>query len=617
MTNGDMSQAINRRDLLSGLSAAGAMALAGCGGDGGGGGAEDLGERVPTQTLQYYSGWYQMESAAGALEQQLPDRIGLNIEPAPLDVATAVANFLGDTRESSLPMLYPAATLDGTNTLENVAANHAGSAPGANASHYTNCSYSVLVKEQRKIVDDDKRNEVLDHAQSILSNDLAAINLGLPFDNTWAYRTDQLDFDEDLVGFSTLFPSNTDLWSTLENVGNQEFLEFATTQTQYYTDTNIYANEDTVGPWQNLIHSKLFYVDSSKEVPEFMNSDLAESVEVSDDGLEYTVNLVEDATFHNGDPVTADDVKFSYEWLSANPGAFIGAPPVELEVEAVDETTAVFSLDEPYAQIITADFHTWAILHRDTWEEAGAWENPADTRPDPEDLVGNGPFELTSFTSGQGLTMEPYTDHHTFDPNPDVQISMNVFTDQTSLFSSIRGGDITAGLVTPPQREQIREQYSDEIGIAPGNSTSQLFIAPQLSMAPTKFSEFRKAVAHAVNYQEIEALTTLGEQEPDLYSHFFPPFHPRRPANEMLYEQANGNVEGDPEAARQVLTDAGWGLDSNGNLHYPQDADLSPRWEPMGTPDPDDYPCIDSEGNYTRPPDDEVDLPIDIDEYIV
>jgi peptide/nickel transport system substrate-binding protein len=605
-------------DILGGNGDGGGSGGPGDSGGPGGGGQdpEELGERVPTQTVQYYTGWYQKANAGEALEQQLPERLGLNVELAALDVATAVANMLGDTRESSLPMLYPGTTMDATNSFESYAANHAGSAPGPNVSHYTNCGYSVLVKEQRKIVDQEQRVEVLEHAQSTFSNDLAAINLGLPFDNTWAYRTDQLALDEDKIGAGTLFPTNTGLWTTLETVGDREFLEIASTQSHYYTDTNIYANEDQVGPWQNLIHSKLFYNDSTKDVPDFMNSDLAESVEASDDGLEYTVNLVDDATFHNGDPVTADDVKFSYEWLSSNPDAFLDAPPVELEVEAVDDTTAVFSLDEPYAQLVPREFHTWAILHRETWEDAGAWENPADARPAPEDLVGNGPFELTSFTPGQGLTMEPYTDHHHFDPDPDVRISMNLFTDQTSLFESIRGGDITAGLATPPQRQQIREQYSDEIAIAPGNSTAELFIAPQLSMAPTKFFEFREAIAHAINYEEIEALTTLGEQEPDLQAHFLPRFHPRRAPDEMLYEQANGKVGGDPEAAQRVLADAGWGWDDEGNLHYPQDADLSPRWEAGGVPDPENYPCIDGEGNYVRPPEDQVDLPIDIDEYI-
>jgi peptide/nickel transport system substrate-binding protein len=135
-------------------------------------------------------------------------------------------------------------------------------------------------------------------------------------------------------------------------------------------------------------------------------------------------------------------------------------------------------------------------------------------------------------------------------------------------------------------------------------------------MAPTKFFEFREALAMAINYQEIEALTTLGEKEPQIHAETTAESHANRAPNDMLYEQGNGSVSGDEEAARQVLSDAGWGWDNNGNLHYPPDADLSPRWEAEGNPDPDDYPCLNEDDEYVRPEEGEVDLPIDIDQYI-
>ena len=617
MSQSDESRGINRRTLLSSLSAAGVMGLAGCGilgGDGGGGGAEDLGERVPTQTMQHYTGWYQMESAAEALSQQMPERLGVDVEIAALDVATAVGNVFSDNRFSSMPIYYISNTQDGTVAWERYTIDLAGN-PGGNVSQWPNCAYSVLMREQRKIPDQDRREEVLHEAQSIRSNDLAVINLGLPFDNTWAYRPDSVQIDQNQIGTGTFFPQNVRLYETMEPVGDSEFIEIADNQTHYYNDTNIYSNQDQVGPWNNLIHSKLFYVDVNNEESGFMNSDLAESVEASDDGLEYTVTLVDDATFHNGDQVTAEDVKFSFEYLAGNTDIFLDAPNVGMTVEAVDDTTARFQLDEPFAPLVTRDFHTWGILHRDTWVDAGAPEDAENARPAPEDMVGSGPFQLTSFTSGEGLTAEPYTDHHEFDPHPEANLSFNVFTDQTSLFSALRSGDIHAGITSPPQREQIRENLSDQLTIAPGLSNVELILVPQWPMAPTKFFEFREAVAMGINYQEIEALTTLGEREPDLYAETTSRAHPRRAPNEMLYEQGNGSVSGDMEAARERLREEGWGWDNDGNLHYPQDADLSPRWEAEGNPDPDNYPCLDSEGNYTRPPDDEVDLPIDIDEY--
>jgi peptide/nickel transport system substrate-binding protein len=51
---------------------------------------------------------------------------------------------------------------------------------------------------------------------------------------------------------------------------------------------------------------------------------------------------------------------------------------------------------------------------------------------------------------------------------------------------------------------------------------------------------------------------------------------------------------GDAEGAQQVLVDAGWGWDDQDNLHYPADADLSPRWPDGEAPSPDNFPCLDT-----------------------
>lgn len=616
-------EGLTRRTVLGALSTAGAMSLAGCGGGGGNGNGGitasdgELGERVPTLTAQHYSGWYQKENAAQILSQQLPERLGIEVEASAIDTLTLVGNLSNDSRTSSIPLYYLSVDTDGAFAHERLTAEKAGSA-GPNQSQYTNCRYSALMHGQRRVPDTDQRVEVMNHAQSIMSNDLGAINLGIPFDNRWAYRTDQLSFNEDRAGIGSLYPTNTRMWTTFETVGDTERLEIANDQGFLYSNQIPYSVSSPVGQWNNQIHSRLFYQDENLE---FMNGDLAESVEVSDDGLEYTVQLVDDATFHNGDPVTAEDVKFSYEWLIANPGFFFEAPRTTYEVEVVDETTARFNLDEPYSPLVLRDFHTWGILHRDTWVDAGALENAQEARPSGEEMVGSGPYEITSFTAQEGLTMEPYTDHHHWDPDPSASIGMNVYSDVTSIFSALQAGDIVAGPVRPPQQEQIEASEDNNIQVIQGSSSTALQLMPQHSMAPTKFSEFREALAMAINYQEIENLVTLGYREPDIYAGVASKSFPFRAPDDMLYEQGNGNVAGDPEAARQLLEEAGWGYDEDGMLHYPVDADLSPPWEAEGTPDPDDYPCLkegeEGDPQYVQPDLEELDLPVDLDEYMI
>jgi peptide/nickel transport system substrate-binding protein len=343
-----------------------------------------------------------------------------------------------------------------------------------------------------------------------------------------------------------------------------------------------------------------------------MNNDLAESVEVSDDALEYTVTLRDDATFHNGDPVTAEDVKFTFEWLTDNAGTFLDAPRIDLTVDAVDDTTAVFNLENPYAPLVSRDFHNWGILHRETWVDAGALDDAAGAQPGA-DMVGSGPFELTQFSSGQGATLEPYEDHHLFDPQ--ATLNFSVYRDGNTAFQALNGGDVDIFTVNPPQLDQLVEGDSEEVDTIRGSALSSYILMPQCSASPTKFHEFRDGIATALDYQEIMAVAWAGLAEPQMYAHFLDQAHPIFTDDpDSLYEQGNGDPTGDVEAAKQILEDEGWTWDSDGNLRYPQDADLTALWPAEESPDPENYPCLNEDRQVVQS--DEVELPIELPETV-
>lgn len=86
-------------------------------------------------------------------------------------------------------------------------------------------------------------------------------------------------------------------------------------------------------------------------------------------------------------------------------------------------------------------------------------------------------------------------------------------------------------------------------------------------------------------------MAVRGEAEPDTYSSFWAKGHPWRAPDDMLH-QFTDQPSGDPDAAKQVLRDAGWAWDDNGNLHYPPDADLEPLWSQGEAPTAEDFPCL-------------------------
>jgi ABC-type transport system substrate-binding protein len=141
------------------------------------------------------------------------------------------------------------------------------------------------------------------------------------------------------------------------------------------------ANTDVpTGRITALIYDFLYTLNDSLEPTPQLASDLCE---VSEDEITWTCTIVDNATFHNGDPITVDDVVYTYqlaisENCTYNPSVCL-APFVE-SVEAVDETTVEFTLIEPYAPFATVvlpgiGIESKAVIEAAYEEFAGGAEN--------------------------------------------------------------------------------------------------------------------------------------------------------------------------------------------------------------------------------------------------
>lgn len=101
-------------------------------------------------------------------------------------------------------------------------------------------------------------------------------------------------------------------------------------------------------PATQIFASPLMYSDSWDPIPY-----LAKSWETSDDGLRVTLHLVDNATFHDGVPITSEDVAFSIMTIKENhPFESMLAPVVS--VDTPDATTAVINLEHPHPALMLA-----------------------------------------------------------------------------------------------------------------------------------------------------------------------------------------------------------------------------------------------------------------------
>lgn len=137
--------------------------------------------------------------------------------------------------------------------------------------------------------------------------------------------------------------------------------------------------------------SKLVYSGLTRSLPDGNVPDLAESYEISEDGTTYTFTLREGATFHDGTPVTAEDVLFT---IAAAQNPDVKSPRRAdwdgVQVSSPDARTVVFKLAHAYAPFI--ENTALGILPKHVWKDVPAAEfpfSPANTRP-----IGSGPFRI-------------------------------------------------------------------------------------------------------------------------------------------------------------------------------------------------------------------------------
>lgn len=133
---------------------------------------------------------------------------------------------------------------------------------------------------------------------------------------------------------------------------------------------------------------------------------LAESWEISQDGLEYTFHIRQNVKFHDGTPLNADAVKFSFErLLNLKMGAVANFTSIS-KIESLDDYTVKFTLSEPFSSFLSALTSMWGPLivsptavreHEVDGDGAQAWMT--------DNIVGTGPYMLKSWERNQQLTL--------------------------------------------------------------------------------------------------------------------------------------------------------------------------------------------------------------------
>ncbi len=167
---------------------------------------------------------------------------------------------------------------------------------------------------------------------------------------------------------------------------------------------------------------------------------LAESWDISDDGLEYTFHLRDDVKWHDGEPFTSADVKFTYEKVSLPYGPVWGRIKGNFQgVDTPDEHTAVLKLKTPYAPILllTRTSHNGAILPEHVYKDVDmATVNAVDVPP-----IGTGSFKFDHYTPGQEIALVRNDDYWGGTPKI-AKLIAQVIPENRSAMSAMQAGEL-------------------------------------------------------------------------------------------------------------------------------------------------------------------------------
>jgi peptide/nickel transport system substrate-binding protein len=287
---------------------------------------------------------------------------------------------------------------------------------------------------------------------------------------------------------------------------------------------------------------------------------LAESWEHSEDGLTWTYTIRDDSTFSDGEPVTAEDVVYTYNTIMADDsGVMANSSYVENfeSVTATDEHTVEITLKQPSASMLAIDI---PIVPQHVWEgvdNIGKFSNE-ESYP----IVGNGPFVLTDYQRNESITLEANEDYWRGAPGFD-RLVYRFYKDQDAVVEALRKGEVdVVNDLTGLQADALEGEDDIHVNHGVGKRFVGLTMNPGAEAKngepigdgnpALQDPQVRTAILHAIDREAIEERVYSGNFEAS--GSYIPSRY-----GDYHWEPDEADVIGyDPDEANRILDDAGY-----------------------------------------------------------
>ncbi len=312
--------------------------------------------------------------------------------------------------------------------------------------------------------------------------------------------------------------------------------------------------------------------------------EIAESWDVSDDGLTYTFHLRDDIFWSDGEPLTAEDVKYTYDAIASD----LVETPRKSNVELIDSIEALddYTLQVNFREIDCTALQNFTLgvlpAHAFADDYSDIMESPENSAP----TVTSGPFVFSEWEPDSFVTLLANPDYYLGAPNVEGW-TYRIFADQSAELEAVLAGEtdvytagpqfvsVIEGAIAEGEPLEIKKFFDDGytyIGFNMANPENPQpgwedldedgefdLDEPPLEQDPHPvFSDpaVRLAISHAIDYTNIINRVVFGEGTQAVGNVL--------PAIEWAYNESLQPYVYDTEMAAQILTDAGW-EDTNGD----------------------------------------------------
>ena len=262
---------------------------------------------------------------------------------------------------------------------------------------------------------------------------------------------------------------------------------------------------------------------------------VASEIVKSDDGLSYAFTLREGVKFHNGDPVTMQDVLYSLErrWKNDDPAAHLAALEV-IEALETDENVLTIQLSSPSNEFLAAVMNAYII--------------PADYTSQETSPVGTGPYKFVSRQVQDSLVLERFADYWGT-PGRLQKVTFRILENAEGLVLGLQSGALD--LVAHMSSDQTIQLSKTDFSVAEGSMNLVQALYLNNAVKPFDDVRVRQALCYAVDKQAVIDLAFDGYGIP-LGTSMFPSFA-------KYYDDSLTNYyTQDLKKAKALLTEAGY-----------------------------------------------------------